>query len=452
MSSPPRVRRTRALFGLALAATLVMTGQSAAAAPPPSHDTSVNGAFARAATAYDVPRDLLVAVGYAETHLDGHRGLPSQDNGYGVMHLVSNPGRHTLEQAARLTGATVPVIEHDTPANITGAAAVLRAMADEAGLKATDRRRLGSWYQVTARYGAPDTAPAGRLYADTVYGLLRDGVRADVAGEPVRTTPHRVRPQRGSLAEPDRQGLTAAPDYPSALWAPAYSGNYSAGRGAAITTVVIHVTEGSYAGAISWFQNPAAEVSAHYVIRSSDGQVTQTVRESDTAWHARSANPYSVGVEHEGYVSDPSWFTDTLYRSSAALTRYLTAKYAIPRDRSHIVGHSEVPGNDHTDPGPHWDWAYYMSLVRGDGDSGTTPFPTWGSDVSVRQQPTTGSTRVATLPGPTTVRVKCQVHGRLVDHQGYSNDAWSYLPDYGGYISNIFIDVDDAWLPGVSTC
>ncbi|WP_051370426.1 hypothetical protein [Streptomyces sp. 142MFCol3.1] len=199
MSSPPRVRRTRALFGLALAAVLAMSGQSAAAAPPPSHDTSVNGAFARAATAYDVPRDLLVAVGYAETRLDAHRGLPSQDDGYGVMH-------------------------------------------------------------------------------------------------------------------------------------------------------------------------------------------------------------------------------------------------------------SEVPGNDHTDPGPHWDWASYMSLVRGDGDSGTMSFTTWGSDVSVRQQPTTGSTRVATLPGPTTVRVKCQVHGQLVNYQDYSNDAGSYLPDYGGYISNIFIDVDDAWLPGVSTC
>ncbi|WP_121750872.1 hypothetical protein [Streptomyces sp. E2N166] len=87
-----------------------------------------------------------------------------------------------------------------------------------------------------------------------------------------------------------------------------------------------------------------------------------------------------------------------------------------------------------------------------DGGGDTTSFPTWGTDVSVRQQATTTSTRVASLPGPTTVRVRCQVHGQLVNHAGYSNDGWSYLPDYGGYVSNIFIDVAESWLPGVPTC
>lgn len=82
----------------------------------------------------------------------------------------------------------------------------------------------------------------------------------------------------------------------------------------------------------------------------------------------------------------------------------------------------------------------------------TTSFPTWGTDVNIRQQPTSTSTRVAQLPGPTTVRVQCQVHGQLVQADGHSNDAWSYLPDYGGYVSNIFIDVADSWLPGVPTC
>ncbi|MFJ8698841.1 hypothetical protein [Streptomyces ardesiacus] len=88
--------------------------------------------------------------------------------------------------------------------------------------------------------------------------------------------------------------------------------------------------------------------------------------------------------------------------------------------------------------------------TEGGGD--TTSFSTWGTDVSVRQQATTASTRVASLPGPTTVRVRCQVHGQLVDYDGYSNDAWSYLLDYGGYVSNVFLDVADAWLPDVPTC
>ncbi|MFD5653181.1 hypothetical protein [Streptomyces sp. NPDC127039] len=82
------------------------------------------------------------------------------------------------------------------------------------------------------------------------------------------------------------------------------------------------------------------------------------------------------------------------------------------------------------------------------------PVPARGTDVSARQQPATDSARVASLPGPTSVRVACQVHGGLVEYDGYSKDAGSYLPDHGGYVSSILIDVDvdDARLPGVPTC
>ncbi|GAA3995959.1 hypothetical protein GCM10022384_49080 [Streptomyces marokkonensis] len=96
-------------------------------------------------------------------------------------------------------------------------------------------------------------------------------------------------------------------------------------------------------------------------------------------------------------------------------------------------------------------WVTVTYLWTDDGGD-TTSFPTWGTDVSIRQQATTTSTRVASLPGPTTVRVRCQVRGQLVNYDGHSNDAWSYLPDYGGYVSNIFLDVTDPWLPDVPTC
>ncbi|RAJ43246.1 hypothetical protein K388_07440, partial [Streptomyces sp. KhCrAH-43] len=86
------------------------------------------------------------------------------------------------------------------------------------------------------------------------------------------------------------------------------------------------------------------------------------------------------------------------------------------------------------------------------GDATTRSFPTWGTGVRIRRQATSSSAQVAQLSGPTTARVQCQVHGQLVQADGYSNDAWSYLPDYGGYISNIYIDVPESWLPGVPTC
>lgn len=171
----------------------------------------------------------------------------------------------------------------------------------------------------------------------------------------------------------------AQPDYPSAIWNPAYSGNYTvANRPSSnpIQYVVVHITEGSYSGAISWFKNPASKVSAHYVIRSSDGQVTQMVQEKDIGWHAGVwwYNQRSVGIEHEATSTSPSWYTDSLYRSSASLTRYLTSKYSIPRTRDYIIGHKET-GASTSCPGPYWDFAKYMALVLNNAayDSASIP-------------------------------------------------------------------------------
>ncbi|MFE7463803.1 N-acetylmuramoyl-L-alanine amidase [Streptomyces sp. NPDC057499] len=360
---PTAARLRAAALAAAVAAALSMTGVQATAAPPQDR-TPMNTAFEQAAKKYDVPRDLLAAVGYGETHLDGHDGKPSQDRGYGVMHLVSNPVNHSLNKAAELTGHSPAELRHDTAANIEGGAAVLRAHADALGLDRTERRDLNAWYPVVARYSNAKGATAA-LYADTVYEFLAKGITAAAEGEKVTVTGRDVAPEKGAYKGSGFDSTEA--DYPPARWVPASSDNYDSGRSEAIRAIVIHVTEGSYAGTISWFQNPASQVSAHYVIRSSDGEVTQMVRESNTAWHARSGNPYSVGIEHEGYINKPGWFTDTMYRSSAALTKDLADRYGIPKDRAHILGHVEVPGNDHTDPGPNWDWDYYMKLVGGSG-------------------------------------------------------------------------------------
>ena len=167
------------------------------------------------------------------------------------------------------------------------------------------------------------------------------------------------------------------PDYGRATWYGAYSGNYSsASRPGSnpINKVIIHVTQGSWSSAINWFKDSRAGTSCHYVVRSSDGKIGQSVEERNIAWHAGnwSYNQTSVGIEHEGYVSNPAWFTDAMYRSSARLTASLCRKYRIPIDRQHIIGHSQVPyPNSHTDPGRYWDWTKYMNLVRSYAGSST---------------------------------------------------------------------------------
>lgn len=369
-SRPAAHTKARASVLAALTATaLTVTGTPALASSGSGSGRPMNQAFEQAADRFGVPRDLLAAVGYGETHLDGHSGRPSQANGYGVMHLASNPANRTLERAAALTGKPPADLRADTGANILGGAAVLRGYADKLGLDAGDRGDIDAWYPAVARYSGTQ-GPAAALYADTVYTFLADGLHAVTPdGERISVTGRPVSPQKGSLAAAEPG--TRSADYPSALWVPADPNNFAAGRSAAIDKVIIHVTQGSYAGSISWFQNPTAEVSSHYVVRSADGQITQMVRDSDTAYHARSANSSALGIEHEGFVDDPSWFTDTMYRSSAALTAHLCDRYGIPKDRAHIIGHSEAPGNDHTDPGPNWNWTRYMQLVGGDTGDGS---------------------------------------------------------------------------------
>ncbi len=41
----------------------------------------------------------------------------------------------------------------------------------------------------------------------------------------------------------------------------------------------------------------------------------------------------------------------------------ISAREGVPLDREHVIGHNEVPGTTHTDPGPTWDWPHFMWLT-----------------------------------------------------------------------------------------
>ena len=154
----------------------------------------------------------------------------------------------------------------------------------------------------------------------------------------------------------------------------------------AIRMIVIHDIEGTAPGAISWFRNPRARASANYVV-SRDGEVTQMVPDWRVAWHAGNGyvNAHSIGIEHEGYVGIPGIYTDAEYRASAQLVAQLVAKYRIPLDRAHVIGHYQVPDpnhagqfggySHHTDPGKTWNWTRYMTYVADYLHGMTPPMP-----------------------------------------------------------------------------
>ncbi|MEV4433816.1 N-acetylmuramoyl-L-alanine amidase [Streptomyces sp. NPDC049585] len=203
-------------------------------------------------------------------------------------------------------------------------------------------------------------------------GIDRRGLLIGAAGAAAATAGYLERDELARwwwrVTGRERPRTDGAVDHPGAEWVAASSANWrraSRPDDYAIDRIVVHVVEGDYGEALQVFRDPLHKAAAHYVVRR-DGHVAQTVRELDVAFHSgnRAFNERSVGIEHEGYVDRPGDFTDAMYTASARLAAGICARYGIPVDRGHIVAHSEVPGTDHTDPGPHWDWDRYVGLVR----------------------------------------------------------------------------------------
>lgn len=184
------------------------------------------------------------------------------------------------------------------------------------------------------------------------------------------------------LQRPDNQ--TGTSDYPGATWLATPSENYStANRSSAdVRWIIIHTTEGTTASAVQRFQNPAEEVSTHYII-SRDGSVIQMVRNKDIAYTAGNwaYNQQGINIEHERYGTN-NW-TEAQFTASANLIQWLTQRYSVsivfpagiapasPASGTGIIGHAQVPdpnnpslgggASHHTDP-VNWDWAHYQSL------------------------------------------------------------------------------------------
>ncbi|MEZ5688089.1 MAG: N-acetylmuramoyl-L-alanine amidase [Caenibius sp.] len=135
-------------------------------------------------------------------------------------------------------------------------------------------------------------------------------------------------------------------------------------RKAAISMVVLHYT-GMRTGdeALERMCDPAAEVSAHYMIEE-DGTVLRLVDEDKRAWHAgkalwrgiRDVNSASIGIElvnpgHDwGYRPFPEAQIDALLPLLADIVK----RHDIPR--ANVVGHSDIAPARKDDPGELFPW------------------------------------------------------------------------------------------------
>ena len=384
-----------------------------------------NSAFAAAyQTCPAIPQGLLEAISFTNTHCNHltdanyfHDGPDAMPRAYGLMGLVKDGKgyfRENLHLVSELSGISEAEILESPEMNVLAYARAFERLAKES--KANEIKGYLSVIQRLSELPIgeeKDFYPMqSMLYS--VCTFLNDAKKAGQYDFPKYDIDLKtVFAEHYDLLTAPQLGLTRVPDYPLAIWDPAPECNWEP-RTKQVSAVVIHYTEGSYAGCISWFKNCESSVSAHYVIRSADGQVTQMVREADKAWHARSANGYTIGIEHEAYGNIWSFFTEEMYQSSADLVRDICYRrvnmnghrtfYRDTLDNgtclnnglhdiggeeacTKIRGHQHYPDQSHTDPGPYWDWNYYYKLINEgtpvtvlEGEEGRLDHQNYGDD------------------------------------------------------------------------
>ena len=367
--------------------------------------TDRQAVFERASRVSGVPETVLLGVSYLESRWDDHGSQVSSSGGYGPMHLTQDgAAAHarkvaeakgdgspaalatgTLTAASKITGIGRARLRSDDVANICGGAAVLASYQPD-----TTATAPSAWSKAVGTY-AGTADPQDRLdFAKQVFTVIRSGEsRTTNDGQKVTLTATRgaaVQSAAVAATIPSGNDVLDCPVVLSCENRPApyeqygstpsdYGNHDIANRpkdGLSIDYIVIHDTEASWDTTLRLVNDPEY-LAWHYSIRSSDGQVAQHVNPKNVGFQAGNwyVNMHSIGIEHEGFAATgATWYTESMYQSSAVLVKYLADEYGVQLDRAHIIGHDQVPATTkatipgmHWDPGPYWNWEHYMELL-----------------------------------------------------------------------------------------
>jgi N-acetylmuramoyl-L-alanine amidase len=139
------------------------------------------------------------------------------------------------------------------------------------------------------------------------------------------------------------------------------SPNFGPRRGGARPDlIVLHYTAmPGLDAALTRLCDPAAEVSAHYLI-APDGEILALVPEEMRAWHAGAGawgavtdvNSRSIGIEIANDGASP--FAAAAMRALEKLLAAVMARHAIPPER--VIGHADMAPGRKGDPGARFDW------------------------------------------------------------------------------------------------
>jgi len=142
------------------------------------------------------------------------------------------------------------------------------------------------------------------------------------------------------------------------------SPNHASREGTGIDLLVLHYT-GMQTGAeaLARMRDPAAEVSAHYMVEE-DGHVFALVDEERTAWHAgrsywdgvANVNANSIGIEivNPGHYFGYRPFPLAQMEAVVDLVKQICVRHLIPSTR--VVAHSDIAPSRKEDPGELFPW------------------------------------------------------------------------------------------------
>lgn len=134
--------------------------------------------------------------------------------------------------------------------------------------------------------------------------------------------------------------------------------------GCAVDCLILHYTGmQNAAAAIERLTDPAAKVSAHYLI-DEDGRILRLVDEERRAWHAgvsswqgrAGLNDVSIGIEivNPGHEWGYRPFTELQYLALERLCPDIMTRWSIPPAR--VLAHSDIAPDRKEDPGELFDW------------------------------------------------------------------------------------------------
>lgn len=146
-------------------------------------------------------------------------------------------------------------------------------------------------------------------------------------------------------------------------WMPAK--NFRAGRRRALSSIILHSTEGHRGGDIpTLVGGDGRQVSVHWYVQS-DGKIIHFVQDSDTAFHAgavvdpKYSNDGSVGIEQEHIDGKEPW-PDIQLQTVANLVAFLFQKHGPLEIISHKL--AAFPPGRKSDPEP-YPWQKFNALL-----------------------------------------------------------------------------------------